>query len=154
MIKNKKTKLCFCKGVKHSSVKKLKFVYFLSLGTFGLEKLFGCFLDRKIVFLDHKDLDINKSQNLHFFKGFGRNLEFRLLFLSKLFFEKVFGDILCRKLAFLHYKNTDLKKLPNLHVCKGVSPWFLPKLWKFLHCVFVGTFGLEKNVLWRSRLKN
>ena len=80
LIKNKKTKLCFCKGVKHSSVKNLKFVYFLSLGTFGLEKLFGCFLDRKIVFLDHKDLDINKSQNLHFFKGFGRNLEFRLLF--------------------------------------------------------------------------
>ena len=76
----------------------MKFVYCLSLGKFGLEKVFGCFLDRKLVFLDHKNLDIKKSQNLHFFKGvntgFGKkNLEFRLLFfVNKLFFKRVFGE--------------------------------------------------------------
>lgn len=96
--------------------------------------MFGCFLDRKLVFLDHKNLDIKKSPNLQeLIHGFGKkNLEFRLLFFAnKLFFKRVFGDIVNRKLAFVDYKNTDLKKLQNLHFCNGVSPLFLPKLGNF-----------------------
>ena len=68
-IEKKNRNCVYSKGLDNCLVKNLKFVYCVSLGKFGLEKVFGCFLDRKLVFLDHKNLDIKKSQNLHFFKG-------------------------------------------------------------------------------------
>ena len=41
----------------------------LFLGKKGQQKVFGDVLDRKLVFLDHKNLVIRKSHNLHLFKG-------------------------------------------------------------------------------------
>ena len=36
---------------------------------FGLGKVFGDFLERKLAVLDHKNADLKKSEILHFSKG-------------------------------------------------------------------------------------
>ena len=50
-------------------VKNLKFLFSFLLGTFLQENVFGDVLYRKLVFFDHKNIDLKKSQNLHFSKG-------------------------------------------------------------------------------------
>ena len=49
-------------------VKNFKLIYRLVLGKFGLEKVFGDFLDRKQAVLDYKNTDLNKPENLHLYK--------------------------------------------------------------------------------------
>ena len=49
-------------------VKNLNFFPFL-LGTFLQEKVFGDVLYRKGPFFDHKNIDLKKTQNLHFSNG-------------------------------------------------------------------------------------
>ena len=44
------------------------FIYRLVLGKFGLERVFGDFLDRKQAVLDLKNTDLNKPENLHLCK--------------------------------------------------------------------------------------
>ena len=91
-----------------------KFLYLFMLSKTGQEKEFCNFLDRKLAFLDYKNMDEKKmSQNGSFFKG-----------VSPLFRP----NFLDRKLAFLDYKNNDLKKSKNLHFSEGVREWFWPKL--------------------------
>ena len=51
------------------SVENSKLQHPLFLGKIGREKVFGDVLDRKLVFLDHKNIAIRKSHNLHLFKG-------------------------------------------------------------------------------------
>ena len=46
-----------------------KFLYLFILGKIGQEKVFGNVLDRKLAFLDYKNMDLKKSQNWHFSKG-------------------------------------------------------------------------------------
>ena len=46
-----------------------KFLYLFMLGKTGEEKEFFNFLDRKLAFLDYKNMDLKKSQNWHFSKG-------------------------------------------------------------------------------------
>ena len=48
-----------------------KFLYCVFVGTFGLEKEFCGVLDKKtkLAFLDPKNTDLKKCQNLHFSKG-------------------------------------------------------------------------------------
>ena len=50
-------------------VKNLKFLQCFLLGTFLLEKVLGDVLYRKLAFFDHKNIDLKKSQNLHFSKA-------------------------------------------------------------------------------------
>ena len=49
-------------------VKNFKLIYRLVLGKFGLEKVFGYFLDRKQAVLDFKNTDLKKPENLHLCK--------------------------------------------------------------------------------------
>ena len=115
-----------------------KFLYPFFLFKTGQEKVFGDVLDRKQAFLDYRNIDLKKPQNLHLSKGvspwFWPNYEISLsLLLAKIGKENIFGNVLDRKRAFLNYKNIDLQKLQNLNFFKGVSPWFWPKLvMKFL----------------------
>ena len=51
------------------SVENSKLQHPLFLGKIDREKVFGDVLDRELVFLDHKNIVIRKSPNLHFFKG-------------------------------------------------------------------------------------
>ena len=46
-----------------------KFLYMFMLGKTGQEKEFCNFLDRKLAFLDYKNMDLKKSQNWHFSQG-------------------------------------------------------------------------------------
>ena len=77
-------------------VKNFKFLDLSNLGTFGLEKIFGDVLDRKLASLHHKITYLKNLQNLHFSKGVSP--------ISSLFckfgLEKVFFDVLDRKRAF------------------------------------------------------
>lgn len=52
------------------SVENWKLQHPLFLCKIGREKVFGEVLDRKLVLLDHKNIVIRKSHNLHFSKGF------------------------------------------------------------------------------------
>ena len=79
--------------------------------------MFGDAVGRKLAYLVYKDIDLRKSQNLHF------SVKFFLLFLSgKIDQEKVFGDVVNRKLASSSedYKNIDLRKSQNLHFSKKI----------------------------------
>ena len=64
-----------------------KFLYLFMLGKTGQAKEFCNFLDRKLAFLDHKNIDLKKWKNLHFSKGlvhgFGQNYEMFLFLLFK-----------------------------------------------------------------------
>ena len=46
-----------------------KFLYLFILGKIGQEKVFCNVLDRKLAFLDYKNIDLKKSQNWYFSKG-------------------------------------------------------------------------------------
>ena len=50
-------------------VKTWPFPQLFFLGQIGREELFSNFLDRKIAFLDYKNINIKKSENLHFFQN-------------------------------------------------------------------------------------
>ena len=50
-------------------VKNFTFLQLFFLGKIGLEKLFSDVLDRVIAFLDIKNNNIKRSQNLHFSEG-------------------------------------------------------------------------------------
>ena len=47
----------------------MKFLYPFVLPKTGEEKVFNDNLDRKLVFLDYKNIDLKKSKNCHFSKG-------------------------------------------------------------------------------------
>ena len=51
------------------SVENSKLQHPLFLGKIDRKNVFGDVLDRELVFLDHKNIVIRKSHNLHFFKG-------------------------------------------------------------------------------------
>ena len=71
-------------------VKNFKFLYLSNLGTFGLEKIFGDVLDRKLASLDHKITYSKKLQNLHFSTGVSPISSFS----CKFGLEEVFFDVL------------------------------------------------------------
>ena len=50
-------------------VKIMKFVYFFFLDKIHQIRVFGNVLDRKLPFLDYKNMDLKKLQNWHFSKG-------------------------------------------------------------------------------------
>ena len=67
---NRLQTLHFSKGVSPWFWSKIgHFFDFFFLGKIGREKLFSNFLDRKIAFLDYKNINIKKSENLHFFQN-------------------------------------------------------------------------------------
>ena len=47
----------------------MKSLYFFFLGKIRQKKVFGNVLDRKLAFLDYKNMDLKKLQNWHFSKG-------------------------------------------------------------------------------------
>ena len=112
--------------------------------------MFDDFLDWKVAFLVFKNIDLRKSQNLHFSK------EVSPWFWSKIchffFFsifgqigpEKVFGDVVNRKLASQDYKKIDLRKSQKLHFPKGARPLFWSKIWNLFFSFFFGKTGREK----------
>ena len=67
-------------------------------------KLFGDVLHREIGFLDHRNIDYKKSQNLHFSKGsmvFLKNCNLsHFFFLFKKWRTKEVNDVLYRKIGF------------------------------------------------------
>ena len=81
---------------------------------FGLKKVFRDDLYRKLAFLDHKNTDLKKSQNLRFSKEvspcFSQKFQIDLsfFFLGKYCLGKVFGEFPDSKIAVLDHKNTDL----------------------------------------------
>ena len=95
----------------------MKFFYFFFLGKICQKNVFGNVLDRKLAFLDYKNMHLKKSQNWHFaFLQRGWSMVFAKIMKSVYFFflgktrqKKVIGYVLYRKLAFLDYKNNDLK---------------------------------------------
>ena len=51
------------------SAKIIKFPYLFFLGKIRQKKVFGNVLDRKLAFLDYKNMDLKKLQNWQFSKG-------------------------------------------------------------------------------------
>ena len=47
----------------------MNFLLFFFLGKIRQKKVFGKVLDRKLAFLDYKNMDLKKSQNWQFSKG-------------------------------------------------------------------------------------
>ena len=47
----------------------MKFLYFIFLGKICQKNVFGNVLDRKLAFLDYKNMDVKKSQNWQFSEG-------------------------------------------------------------------------------------
>ena len=82
--------------------------------------MFGNVLDRKLAFLDYKNMDLKKVAKLAFSQRgssmvLPKIMKFLYLFvLPKTGEEKVFNNVLDRKLVFLDYKNIVLKKVSNL----------------------------------------
>ena len=89
---------------------------FYVLGNIGQKNVFYDIVERKNVFLGHKNIKFKKSQNWHFSKGinpwfWSKNSHFANFFsLDNIGQENVFYDILERKNAFLGYKNKKFKK--------------------------------------------
>ena len=50
-------------------VKNLSFFFFSIFGEIGPEKVFEDVVNRELASQDYKDIDLRKSQNLHFPKG-------------------------------------------------------------------------------------
>ena len=50
----------------------MKFVYFFLLDKIRQITVFGNVLDRKLPFLDYKNMDLKKLEIWHFFKGVSR----------------------------------------------------------------------------------
>ena len=93
----------------------------------GQEKEFCNVLDRKLAFLDYKNMDEKKKPQYWYFSKevspFFRPkfLNFFIFSFQVKYAKNVFGNVVDRKLAFLDYENMDLKKSKNLHFSKGVS---------------------------------
>ena len=47
----------------------MKFVYCIFLGKIRQKNVFGNVLDRKLAFLDYRNMDLKKLENWHFSKG-------------------------------------------------------------------------------------
>ena len=71
-------------------VENLKFLQCFLLGTFILEKVFGDLLYRKLALYNHKNIDLKKSQKLHFFQ---RVISMVLVKNFKLLYVFLFGQI-------------------------------------------------------------
>ena len=123
------------------------FVYSFFLPKIPRKEVFGDVLDGKLNFRDYENIDLIKSQNLHFSMVLVKIVNF-FIFYVKL---KNVSDVLDIKLTFLDYKKLDLTKSLNLHfpkdvsqnkqtksVSKGVSPWFLSNIVIFLFLFFLG----------------
>ena len=112
--------------------------------------MFCHFFDWKVAFLVHKNIDLRKSQNLHFSKEVSPRFWSKIchFFFFSIFGEigpeKVFGDVVNRKLASQDYKNIGLRKSQNLHFPKGAGPWFWSKIWNLFFSCFFGKIGREK----------
>ena len=123
-------------------VKNWTFVQLFFLGKIGRENLFGNVLHIIIAPPDYKNINIKRSQNLHFSMGvspwFWSKIGhfFNFSFLSEKAENKRLSDLLDIIIAFLQYKNINLKRSQNLHFSKGVSPWFWSKLGHFLNFSF------------------
>ena len=77
------------------------------------------FLDRKLAFLDDKNIEFKRWQNLQFSEGVSPWVWSKIcIFLSRVFRS---NELLDRKSAFQDDKNVKLKKWLNLHFCLGVS---------------------------------
>ena len=66
----------------------MKSLYFFFLGKIRNKKVFGNVLDRKLAFLDHKNMDEKNSRKIGNFAkglvhGFGQNYEISLFFLFR-----------------------------------------------------------------------
>ena len=137
-------------------VKNLKFLWCFLLRTFILEKVFGDVIYRKLAFFDHKNIDLKKSQNLHFSKRVSAWFlvkNFKLvyfLFVNKFGLCTLFGGFLYRKVAFLNHWNTGLKRSQNLHFFKVVSPWFWSKILNFFSLFPFRYISPRKSVWWPS----
>ena len=67
---SKKVKFAFFqRGYSMVFVKNCNFSHYFLLYKLGGLNVFGDALGREIAFLDSKNIDFQKSQNLHFFKG-------------------------------------------------------------------------------------
>ena len=65
------------------SAKIMKFFYLLFLGKISNKKVFGNVLDRRLAFLDYKNMDLKKSRKIGIFPkglvhGFGQNYQISL----------------------------------------------------------------------------
>ena len=107
-------------------VKNLSFFLLFVLAKKGQVKVFGDILERKLAVLAYKNIDLKKSQNLHFSKG--KNF---FIFSSFRFWRNR-----ARKGA-KDYKNIGLRKSQNLHSPKGARPWFWSKIRNFLFFSFL-----------------
>ena len=78
MIDNKKLNIFIfsIRGYSILFVKNLKFLHLVFFRQNDKKKVFGDILDRKIAFLDYKNIDIRKLQNVYLSKCFDQNLEF------------------------------------------------------------------------------
>ena len=111
-------------------VKNWTSVQFLFLGKIDRENIFGNVLDIIKAPLDYKNINIKRSQNLHFsmavspwfWSKIGHFFDF--FFLGKIGREKLCNDLPDRIIAFLDNKNNNIKRSQNFHFSKGVSPCF------------------------------
>ena len=84
---SKKVKFAFFQRGSMVFVKNCNFSHYFLYKLGGLN-VFGDALGREIAFLDYKNIDLKKSQNLHFLKGdsplfLSKLLSFLILFFSK-----------------------------------------------------------------------
>ena len=119
-------------------VKKSPVFQLFILGDIGQEKVFYDILERKNVFLGHKNKKFKKSKYWHFSKGVlvQKCPFFQLFFLGNIGQENIFYDIIEQKKVFLGYKNKKLKKSKNWHFSKGVNQWLWSKHGHFSHFFF------------------
>ena len=119
-------------------VKKSPVFQIFFLGNIGQEKVFYDILERKNVFLGHKNKKFKKSKYWHFSKGVlvQKCPFFQLFFLGNIGQENIFYDILEQKKVFLGYKNKKLKKAKNWHFSKGLNMVIFPTF-------FLGNIGQE-----------
>ena len=128
----------------------IKILYFFFLGKIRPKKVFGNVLDRKLAFLDYKNMDFKKVAKLAIFQRGQPMVSTKIMkflylfFLGKIRQKKVFGNVLDRKLAFLDYTNMDLKKVAKLAFLQRGQPMVLAKIMKFLYVFFLGNTRQKK----------
>ena len=106
-------------------VQNCPFFQLFFLGNIGQENVFYDILERKNVFLGHKNKNF-KSQKIEIFpKGLVHGLVQNWLFFEPFILgnisQEMFYDILERENIFLGYKNKTFKKSENWDFSKGVS---------------------------------
>ena len=124
------------------------FFFFFFFGKISREKVFGDVLERRLAVLAYKNVDLKKSQNLHFSKRvrpwFWSKIWnfFFFSFLAKKGQVKIIGDVLDWELAFLIYKKV------------AKSAFFQrEKICHFFFFSIFGEIGPEK-VLWTLWIEN